>query len=267
MTKTAIHVDHIARVEGQGNVHVVIEDGAVKTVEMNVVEPARLFESMVRGRSCARGVLHLLAHLRHLLGQPRGHRPQGHRAHLRGAGRRARTRALRELLVYGSYLQNHATHLFVLAAPDFVGQKSVFPLAESDPALFEGALEPEGARQRAVHGRGRPVHPPHHGGGGRLHPRDQGRGSTCALADKMDAVRGVRGSRRWTCSTRLRRCRDIATEPATCWPWWMADYYPVECSDTARFLNSRASSSMRTTWATHTGGVRRAAFRRAARRA
>ena len=51
MTKTAIHVDHIARVEGHGNVHVVIEDGAVKTVEMNVVEPARLFESMVRGRS------------------------------------------------------------------------------------------------------------------------------------------------------------------------------------------------------------------------
>ena len=50
MTKTAIHVDHIARVEGHGNVHVVIEDGEVKTVEMNVVEPARLFESMVRGR-------------------------------------------------------------------------------------------------------------------------------------------------------------------------------------------------------------------------
>ena len=50
MTKTAIHVDHIARIEGHGNVHVVIEDGVVKTVEMNVVEPARLFESMVRGR-------------------------------------------------------------------------------------------------------------------------------------------------------------------------------------------------------------------------
>src|SRR5699024_4161112 len=50
MTRTAIHVDHIARVEGHGNVRVVIEDGIVKTVEMNVVEPARLFESMVRGR-------------------------------------------------------------------------------------------------------------------------------------------------------------------------------------------------------------------------
>ena len=51
-----------------------------------------------------------------------------------------RTRALRELLVYGSFLQNHATHLFVFAAPDFLGQKSVFPLADTNPELFENAL-------------------------------------------------------------------------------------------------------------------------------
>ena len=80
MTKTAIHVDHIARVEGHGNVHVVIEDGEVKTVEMNVVEPARLFESMVRGRRFEEIPYHLFAHLRHLLVKPRGDRPQGHRA-------------------------------------------------------------------------------------------------------------------------------------------------------------------------------------------
>ena len=51
MTRTAISVDHIARVEGHGNVHLSIKDGAVETCEMNVVEPARLFESLVRGRS------------------------------------------------------------------------------------------------------------------------------------------------------------------------------------------------------------------------
>ena len=51
-----------------------------------------------------------------------------------------RTEALRELLLYGSYLQNHGTHLFVFAAPDFLGHKSVFPLAEGDPELFERAL-------------------------------------------------------------------------------------------------------------------------------
>ena len=49
--RASINVDHIARIEGHGNVHVVIEDNEVKTVQMEVVEPARLFESMVRGRS------------------------------------------------------------------------------------------------------------------------------------------------------------------------------------------------------------------------
>ena len=51
-----------------------------------------------------------------------------------------RTHALRELLIYGSYLQNHATHLFVFAAPDFTGHASVFPLATEAPELFNQAL-------------------------------------------------------------------------------------------------------------------------------
>ena len=51
MTRSQLNIDHVARVEGHGNVHVVIEDDVVKTVEMNIVEPARLFESMVRGQS------------------------------------------------------------------------------------------------------------------------------------------------------------------------------------------------------------------------
>ena len=51
MAATEISVDHIARVEGHGDIRLVIEDGQVTTCEMAVVEPARLFESMVRGRS------------------------------------------------------------------------------------------------------------------------------------------------------------------------------------------------------------------------
>lgn len=53
----------------------------------------------------------------------------------------SRTKMLRELLVYGSYLQNHASHLFVFVVPDFVGEESVFPLAQSDPELFNQALD------------------------------------------------------------------------------------------------------------------------------
>ena len=51
MATPSTTVDHVARVEGHGDIRLTIEDGQVTTCEMSVVEPARLFESMVRGRS------------------------------------------------------------------------------------------------------------------------------------------------------------------------------------------------------------------------
>ncbi len=139
MTKSAIQVDHIARVEGHGNVHVVIEDGEVKKVEMSVVEPARLFESMIVGRyyeeipyvaSRVCGICSPTHVVTDILAIER----------IFDVEVTPRTHAIRELLIYGSYLQNHASHLFVFAAPDFVGLKSVFPLAEANPELFNQAL-------------------------------------------------------------------------------------------------------------------------------
>jgi coenzyme F420-reducing hydrogenase alpha subunit len=51
-----------------------------------------------------------------------------------------RTKLLRTLLVHGSYLQNHATHLYILAAPDYVGLPNVLPLAETHPDVVRRAL-------------------------------------------------------------------------------------------------------------------------------
>ena len=137
--KATINVDHVARIEGHGDIHIVIEDGAVKTVQMAVVEPVRLFESMVRGRSFTEvsyiasrvcGICSPSHVVTDLLAIER----------VFGVQVTDRVNALRELLVYGSYLQNHGTHLYVLAAPDFLGQKSVFPVADLDPVLFDNAL-------------------------------------------------------------------------------------------------------------------------------
>ncbi|MEY8562914.1 Ni/Fe hydrogenase subunit alpha [Eggerthellaceae bacterium 3-80] len=139
MTKTAISVDHIARVEGHGNVHVVIEDGEVKTVEMNVVEPARLFESMVKGRNF-NDVPYIASRICGICSSSHVVTDLLAIEHAFDIEVSDRTKALRELLVYGSYLQNHATHLFVFAAPDFLGTSSIFPLSETDPDLFEKAL-------------------------------------------------------------------------------------------------------------------------------
>ena len=140
MAKTAISIDHMARVEGHGNVHVVINDGVVENVEMNIVEPARLFESMVKGRSfkdCSYISSRIcgICSPSHCLTDIKAVEAAF------GVEVSERTKKLRELLVYGSYLQNHASHLFVFVVPDFVGYPSVFPLAESNPELFAQALE------------------------------------------------------------------------------------------------------------------------------
>lgn len=137
--RAEIKVDHIARIEGHGDIHLVIENGKVETCELRVTEAARLFESMVKGRpyyevpyiaSRVCGICSSSHTVTDILAIEK----------VFGVSVTDRTRALRELLVYGSFLQNHATHLFVFAAPDFLGHKSVFPLAQTNPDLFENAL-------------------------------------------------------------------------------------------------------------------------------
>lgn len=139
MAKTDIKVDHLARIEGHGDIHLVIDGGKVAECEFSVTEPARFFESMVRGRSFVDvpyvssrvcGICSASHTVTDILAIER----------IFGVEVTDRTRALRELLVYGSFLQNHATHLFVFAAPDFLGHKSVFPLAQENRDLFDSAL-------------------------------------------------------------------------------------------------------------------------------
>src|SRR5450756_572184 len=46
-----LHVDNLARVEGEGSMHVVVNDGLVADVELRIFEPPRFFEAFLRGRA------------------------------------------------------------------------------------------------------------------------------------------------------------------------------------------------------------------------
>ncbi|MEG0071702.1 MAG: Ni/Fe hydrogenase subunit alpha [Raoultibacter sp.] len=233
MTKTAITVDHIARIEGHGNVHVVIEEGQVKTVEMNVVEPARLFESMVRNRS--------YTEIPYISSRICGICSSSHVVTDLKAIERifdvqvsARTNALRQLLVYGSYLQNHATHLFVFAAPDFVGMPSVFPLAETNPQLFESALALKAfGNELCTKIGGRSVHPITAVTGGFTH--EVSAAEYLELADKMDALMPFALE-----AVDLFDSFEVAPLKSEGDMLAMVadDHYAVVRSDTAKFLNS-----------------------------
>lgn len=231
MTKTSIHVDHIARIEGHGNVHVVIKDGVVETVEMNIVEPARLFESMVKGRSYSE-VSYISSRICGICSSSHVVTDLKAIERIFGVQPSDRTRALRELLIYGSYLQNHATHLFVFAAPDFVGLPSVFPLAESDPALFEQALGLKAlGNELCTKIGGRSVHPITAVVGGFTHEITPA--EYLELADKMEAM--IPFALQTIDLFDSFEVPNLATE-GDMLAMVMDGYYPVECSDRARFL-------------------------------
>lgn len=139
MAKTTLSMHHVARIEGHGNVRLTIEDRQVTDVQMNVVEPARFFESMVAGRPYDK-VSYIASRICGICSSSHVVTDLMAIEAALGVQVSDRTRMLRELLVYGSYLQNHAAHLFVFAAPDFVDEQSVFPLADKAPELFEGGL-------------------------------------------------------------------------------------------------------------------------------
>ena len=129
---STLTVEHVARIEGHGTISVDVADGVVGEIRMDIVEPTRLFESMIVGRRFDEAPLitsricgicspnHAITSIKALEAAM-------------GVEVSERTQLLRTLLVHGSYLQNHATHLYVLAAPDYVGLPNVIPLAESNP--------------------------------------------------------------------------------------------------------------------------------------
>ncbi|MDR0515261.1 MAG: Ni/Fe hydrogenase subunit alpha [Coriobacteriaceae bacterium] len=236
MTRTTLQVDHIARVEGHGNIHVVVNDGVVETVEVNVVEPARLFESMVRGRDHSE-VSYIASRICGICSASHVVTDLKAIERVFGIEPSPRTRALRELLVYGSYLQNHATHLFVLAAPDYLGQPSVFPLAQTDPQLFEQALALKAlGNELCTKVGGRSIHPITAVVGGFTH--EVSAGEYRALAGKLEAM--VPFALATVDVFNSFPVPDMATE-GDLLAMVEEAYYPVECSDIACFLDAGIS--------------------------
>ncbi len=240
MTTKAINIDHIARIEGHGNVKVVINEGKLKTVEMNIVEPARLFESMVHGRSfkdCSYissricGICspsHCLTDIKAV-------------EDAFGVEVSERTKQIRELLVYGSYLQNHASHLFVFAIPDFIGEASVLPLSQTNPTLFNKALELKAlGNELCTKIGGRSIHPITAVVGGFTHEITSK--EYLELADKLEAMIP------FACETvdllasfRLTEIQSSSTMLALV----EDDYYPVQSSNSLRLIDEDSTFEAR----------------------
>ncbi len=134
-----INVHHVTRVEGHGNIVVNVKDGVLEKAQLNVIEAPRYFEAFLRGRSFHEAAI-ITSRICGICSL--GHQMASLKATEAALGLEVseQTLALRRLLVDGATFQSNVLHTLFLAAPDFIGVGSVFPLVQSHPEVVKAAL-------------------------------------------------------------------------------------------------------------------------------
>jgi sulfhydrogenase subunit alpha len=155
----ALTVASLARVEGEGAMHVHVADGRVTDVRLEIYEPPRFFEALLRGRRYTEppditaricGIcpvayqMSACAAIEDACGVP-----------VEGA-----LADLRRLLYCGEWISSHTLHIYLLHAPDFLGYPGAVELARDQRAVVERglALKKVGNEIMTLIG-GRAIHP------------------------------------------------------------------------------------------------------------
>jgi coenzyme F420-reducing hydrogenase alpha subunit len=138
-TSLSITVPYVTRVEGHGNIVIDMREGKLVTSHLEVVEPPRYFEAMIKGYPYSDIAL-ITSRICGICSV--GHQMTSLKATEKALGIPVseQTVLLRKLLVYGATMQSHVLHIYFLAAPDLLGVPSVVPLAKTHPDAVKMAL-------------------------------------------------------------------------------------------------------------------------------
>ncbi len=137
--RVVVETGPLARVEGEGSLAIVDRGAGTPEVKLNIFEPPRFFEALLRGRRAEEvpdivsricgicPVAYQISSLNALEG-------------LFGVEVDEQVKRLRRILYYGEWIESHALHVFMLAAPDFVKAPDAMAMAAKDPTLLREAL-------------------------------------------------------------------------------------------------------------------------------
>ncbi len=139
MKGKSIKVHGLARVEGEGSIHVKLKGNDVADVKFEIFEPPRFFEAFLRGRHFSEvpditaricGICPIAYQMSsvHALESALGVTVDG------------QLRALRRLIYCGEWIESHALHIYLLHAPDFLGYEDAIRLAKDHPEAVQRGL-------------------------------------------------------------------------------------------------------------------------------
>jgi len=154
-----IKVDMMARVEGEGALHVTIQDGRVQDVQLRIFEPPRFFEAFLQGRH-VNEVPDIVARICGIC--PVAYQMSAVHAlePIFGVEIPQGIKDLRRLLYCGEWIESHVLHIYMLQGPDFLGFASGLEMARSHPNLVRRGLRMKKAGNQLLSLLGgRSVHP------------------------------------------------------------------------------------------------------------
>ncbi|MEU8925356.1 Ni/Fe hydrogenase subunit alpha [Kitasatospora sp. NPDC048545] len=174
-TERLLTVGALARVEGEGALHVSVRDGEVEDVRLRIYEPPRYFEALLRGRRYTEPP-DLTSRICGIC--PVAYQMSACRAveDACGVAVDGQLGKLRRLLYCGEWIESHTLHIYLLHAPDFLNLPDVLALARTDAALLQRGLRLKKAGNEIVEVLGgRAIHPVNVRVGGfhRLPTRDE----------------------------------------------------------------------------------------------
>jgi coenzyme F420-reducing hydrogenase alpha subunit len=182
-----IDVETLARVEGEGALHIRVARGRVDDVRLRIYEPPRLFEGFLRGRQFSEAP-DITARICGIC--PIAYQTSAVLAVEDALGVTVddRVRTLRRLLYCGEWIESHALHVFLLHAPDFLGYEDAIRMAQDHREIVERALDIKktGNALVTVVG-GREIHPINVRVGGFY--RAPRRAELAALVDDLERAR------------------------------------------------------------------------------
>jgi sulfhydrogenase subunit alpha len=135
-----LRVGSLARVEGEGAMHVEVRDGHVIDVQLQIYEPPRFFEAFLRGRAFTEPP--------DITARICGICPVAYQMSACAAIEDAcgvsvdpAVADLRRLLYCGEWIESHALHVYLLHAPDFLGFDGAVELARAHRTVVERGLQ------------------------------------------------------------------------------------------------------------------------------
>jgi sulfhydrogenase subunit alpha len=154
-----VEIPMIARVEGEGALHLKVRGSDILDLRLEIYEPPRFFEAFLAGRH--------FSEVPDIVPRICGICPVAYQMsavhgfeHLFGIEIDPQVRALRRLLYCGEWIQSHALHIYLLHAPDFLGYPSAIAMAaDHKPVVARGlAIKKVGNQILSTLG-GRAIHP------------------------------------------------------------------------------------------------------------